>query len=458
MSRPSHTSDFLRCFSWRQRLVRATRSVGWIGVTGLLILGNLNGSLLIAAPPVVLIETVESPNPLRGTLQSLTGDVATVKLDTGNIVTERRDRLVAMKFLDTTMSQSQASSEDVNRPIEAAATDWLLFVNGDRWQVNNFRIVDGELSVLPTQSETVPSKKTDDTSVTPLTAAWVAVPLETLRGIVLSSASSQQRPRIERQIGRWADAADRLLLKNGDELSGELGDCGPTSLLFTTSVGDVTLERGQVAAIVFNTELLNPPATKTNFASLTLQDSSTLTLSNITYEKEADSLRMTTDAGVSLTISCSSVQGVDFYSSTVQPLDRLTPALVQGATFLGEPIRLTLNRNARDLPLTMGGATFPRGFGVVSRTEMTFSIDGDWREFQAFVGLDDAARQQGSVEFVVLGDDKELFRVTRKGNDPAISTGRLSIHKVKRLTLVVDYSDRADIQDLADWCRTVLIR
>jgi hypothetical protein len=71
--------------------------------------------------------------------------------------------------------------------------------------------------------------------------------------------------------------------------------------------------------------------------------------------------------------------------------------------------------------------------------------------FEALVGIDDSTAGGGSVIFRVLVDGQERFtsRTIRGGDAPMPVS--VDLTGAKRLELIVDYADRADVLDHADW-------
>ena len=77
--------------------------------------------------------------------------------------------------------------------------------------------------------------------------------------------------------------------------------------------------------------------------------------------------------------------------------------------------------------------------------------------FCADLGIDDSTAGQGSVQFHVLVDGQEKFTSkTIRGGDAPVPVS-IDLTGVKRLELLVDYADRGDVLDHADWLNARLI-
>lgn len=69
------------------------------------------------------------------------------------------------------------------------------------------------------------------------------------------------------------------------------------------------------------------------------------------------------------------------------------------------------NRAITQKPLAIGGVKFAHGVGTHAESYVTIQLDGKATSFSAKVGVDDGASNAvASVEFIVTGDDRELWR------------------------------------------------
>ncbi|HEX9045683.1 MAG TPA: NPCBM/NEW2 domain-containing protein, partial [Verrucomicrobiae bacterium] len=116
----------------------------------------------------------------------------------------------------------------------------------------------------------------------------------------------------------------------------------------------------------------------------------------------------------------------------------------------GEPHR---NKSVEGHALSIGGKTFERGFGTHAESVLNIAVGGDAKSFTASVGVDDDVNHSpaSSVEFVVLGDGKELWNSGILHADQAAKDCSVDLTGVKLLTLkVTDAGDGTDY-DHADW-------
>ena len=108
-------------------------------------------------------------------------------------------------------------------------------------------------------------------------------------------------------------------------------------------------------------------------------------------------------------------------------------------------------------PISIAGKTFSGGVGTHAASYFRVKLDGKARRFTAQVGVDDGAGGQGTVEFVVLGDGKPLWRsgVMAGGQQPIPVDVNLA--GVKMLGLWVTDGDDGTSNDHADWAEAKIV-
>ncbi len=113
--------------------------------------------------------------------------------------------------------------------------------------------------------------------------------------------------------------------------------------------------------------------------------------------------------------------------------------------------------------LRAGGMLYLKGLGMHSPARITYDLDEPFRRFEAEVAIDAAAGRNGSVVFRVFTDDgggswaeRATSEIVR-GGDPPVPIS-VDLAGGKRISLLVDYADRGDEQDHADWLNARLVR
>ena len=113
------------------------------------------------------------------------------------------------------------------------------------------------------------------------------------------------------------------------------------------------------------------------------------------------------------------------------------------------------NQSMWKTPLIIAADTFARGVGTHATGVIRVQLDGKTTSFEALVGVDDSAPEnelkKASVEFVVFGDDKILWRSgIMRGGDKAKSLN-VSLKGIKSLLLRINDGGDGIVGDRANW-------
>jgi len=102
-------------------------------------------------------------------------------------------------------------------------------------------------------------------------------------------------------------------------------------------------------------------------------------------------------------------------------------------------------------PISIAGKRFDRGFGTHAPGKLRIQLGGGAERFRAVVGVNDSAKESGSVEFIVSGDNRELWRsgVLRAGQQG--KPVDLDLSGVQILTLGVTDAGDGTRHDHASW-------
>ena len=109
--------------------------------------------------------------------------------------------------------------------------------------------------------------------------------------------------------------------------------------------------------------------------------------------------------------------------------------------------------------LTLSGSQYDHGFGTHANSDIAFDLHQRFGQFTALVGVDDdAGKGRGSVEFIVLGDGKTLWKSGTMKQGDAPKRVDVSLDGVRMLLLrVTDAGDGIDY-DHADWVDPQIVR
>ena len=315
------------------------------------------------------------------------------------------------------------------------------------------------------------------------------LPLESLAGIVFHAPSDQHRrdALLDRLVQATGDS-DRLMLDNGDELTGLFEGIAADAVTLKTDAGPVEIKTDRIIAILFNPalrlartphapredQLRNVPGPPSATAAACWPRNCSI---------DGDSLKLTA-AGQSLAAPRSSLVFLQPLAGRAVYLSDLKPAEYRQTPFLTLPWPYHPDRNVTGGLLRSGGRLYLKGLGVHSAARLVYQLSplplGEgpgvraansrlWERgreaespsnaqrfspptrFEAQVAIDDSTAGRGSVIFRVLVDGQERFAspILRGGDAPVPVS--VDLRGAKKLELLVDYADRADVLDHANW-------
>jgi hypothetical protein len=368
---------------------------------------------------------------VAGELQLLTRRAVTLK------VADDRTREVAMT--DVVRVEFAKSSRGRAEPTGSL----LVFANADRLACRPTRTDEEKMMVAWNASPSGPT---------------VSVPLETLKGVVWSLPSGRSpRDQLLRIVADSSVDHDLVIRKNGDRLSGEwLGFAGDAVSL-KSSVGEVSVPKDELQAVVFNSKLVSFPKTETLRALLSLTDGSRITVRDWRLDSEAG-LVFDAAFGARLSVPLPQVVALQVLGGRAVYLSDMQPAAYQFTPYLSETWDLSRDRNVIGSPLRLRGAEYAKGLGMHSRSEVTYDLNGEYRRFHAIVGIDDDAGGKGSVAYAVAIDGRQVFVNPQVTGESAALAIEHDLANARRLTLSVDFGQSADVRDYANWCDAFLVR
>jgi hypothetical protein len=297
------------------------------------------------------------------------------------------------------------------------------------------------------------------------------LPLEQLSGVIFRLPGAlAERDRLLDRLTAAAGDSDRLILDNGDEIAGTLDALDEKAATLQTAAGRSSVELGRMDAVVFNPSLRAKPDEKSSRAWIGFRDGSRLlggarTVSSpsppadkygaTAPEKAADGLQCTV-IGQTWKTARKNLVFLQPLSGRAEYLSRLKPAEYRHVPYLSVAWPYKVDRNVQGGLLRAGGRLYLQGIGMHSAARLSYELPPAAKRFQAEAAIDDAAAD-GSVRFRVFVDGQEKFTspTVRSGMPPLPID--VDIAGGKRLDLVVDFADRADVQDYADWLDARLI-
>lgn len=318
----------------------------------------------------------------------------------------------------------------------------LVLPEGDRLRAIIDRADQAEIEVLP--------HVTGDQNIT--------APLDRILGIVLAPPPEPGAPEVLiEKLRRDPRDGEVLWQVNGDRPTGTFLGLDAKAIAFDSGRGPADIARASVVALGFDPTLIAYPPTESVIAELTLTDGSRLGAT--AYRMERGRLVAETRLGPTLRIPIGTLSRVHIRGGSVAYLAERQPARAVYVPYLDRHPE-TFGRDATwdGRHLKLGGLPYDRGLGMLPRTLAAYVLEPGDARFQALVGLDDRAGDQASVVFRVLVDRREAFvspSMTRDSEPIAVD---VDLKGGRALILVVEFGERGDVQDSADWIEARIIR
>jgi hypothetical protein len=257
-------------------------------------------------------------------------------------------------------------------------------------------------------------------------------------------------------------AAGRIFLDNGDIVPAKLLSVTRDEVTAETTTGKLVLPRGKVRAI---TLARTAPAISENSLRATrlvigLADGSRLTAA--TWSGDGAKLLLTTRSGLEMKTPVAQVCALQSLGGRAIYLSDLQASGFVHIPFLSTAWPLALDRSVGGGRLRAGGSEYVKGLGMHSAARATYALDRPYRRFAASVAVDERAGRRGSVQFRAYTDDGSgqwklrWSSETIRGGEAPVAV-EVDLTSAKRLSLVVDFADRADEWDRADWLDARLV-
>jgi hypothetical protein len=321
----------------------------------------------------------------------------------------------------------------------------VVFANGDR--------LAGE--VVAIENDKVRFRAMLGRDATPDNTQEMSIPLSALAAIWFPAPGDDS-------VSRWAGERRRrdvVLAKNGDTRTGTLKEmkssAGP--LVLNEEGKETRLDPGQLVAIAMNTELARTLRPRGTYARLVLANGGRLGV----LEPTAGSLALSAKTlfGETMKVGLDQVVSMDVRQGKAVYLSDLKPKAYEHRPFLGVRWPYEMDRCVAGGGMRLGGSSYDKGIGLHSESRLTFTLNGEYRRFEALVGLDDRSGRGGRAIVRVLVDGKP-----KDIGEPEVTSAaaprliEVDIAGGKKLTLVVEFGAGGDVCDNVDWADARVIK
>jgi hypothetical protein len=314
-----------------------------------------------------------------------------------------------------------------------------------------------------------------------------SLPRDAVRALLLQPpADALQRDRIWKTLASYAQPDDRLLLAGGETITGTIV-AAPRSGRFAPEEGTpgneafelrrrgstdpLAVPAAKVVAVNFGSTSADLPATSRVLAWLGAGDGSLVRATSIGVRGDIVTLALAAGGELKTTLSGRDDPDKRFWDAItylepaaprVSWLSDQEPLGYKHIPFVSVERPFGVDQNVLGGRLRAAGALFRKGLGMPSASRLAYDVSG-YRKFEAEIAIDEAAGLSGSVVFKVLleaapGQWRAAYEspIVRGGQAPLSVS--IDLKAAPRLALLVEFADRGDELDYADWLNAQLIK
>ncbi len=173
---------------------------------------------------------------------------------------------------------------------------------------------------------------------------------------------------------------------------------------------------------------------------------------------DAKSITLELITGQRVSLPVARLAEIRFRSDRVLYLTDLEPEAYAFEPFSTSQWPWRRDRSVANRPLRIGDQNYTRGIGMHSQSRLTFALPEGFTSFAADIGIDEEVGYRGNVIFRVLVDGEEAYASEAITGDDKPLPVRVAVDGAKTLTLVVEFGERLDIGDQANWADARLVK
>lgn len=276
----------------------------------------------------------------------------------------------------------------------------------------------------------------------------VKLPLTAVQSVRFAAPDSRVDPSWKQLLSR-ASRKDQIAVRKNDvldHLDGVIGPIDAATIKFQLDGDDIPVKRERAFGLIYAKREATQGKTT---ATVELAGGDRLVARTVTWDSDAWKVKLV--AGTELSVAASAVTTVDYslgkiaYLSNLEPRDvKYTPYYDVEWTFRRDR---SPPRSGAPPPVSFGAKTYAKSVSIHSKTMLRYRIGGDYRRFQAIMGIDEYF-VCGNVDVVIKGDGKVLFQGPARAGQPP-QTLDLDVAGIVELEITVDYGE--DKVDIGDW-------
>jgi hypothetical protein len=404
--------------------------------SAILVLATISVPVLYAETEPVFIVRTAAGKEVRGSLRKIDADWS-IEIGTGTVRKIAGAELVSLRQQGTALPPLPTDEH-------------VILANGDRLPVQDLRLVDEKLTFLHKDLG-------GDTKL--------SVPLAAVSVLWRMAPDGVADPpeSFRRRLGGDKRTRDRILLRNGDTIEGNLQSITPENVQLEVNKKTVTALWKQTAAIALSTELADRLRPKGPYARVVLTEPTgssggRLTLTEATCD--GTTVRGKTTFGATVRFPLRRVAQLGILGSTAVALEEITPSKYEHLAYTDLKWAWSANGNVLGRDMRLGGSTYDRGIGMHAHSLLSFPLNGAYRRFETLVGLDQKDGRDGSVRVKVLLDGRAVDLgkkgvLTHAGGPLRIN---VDVAGANTLTLEVENGENGPVRTVVNWVEARLVK
>jgi len=246
--------------------------------------------------------------------------------------------------------------------------------------------------------------------------------------------------------------SDMIVLQKAevlDHLDGVVGAIDEQTIKFLLDGDEIPVKREKAFGIIYARKPYNGKLT----ARVQFANGDSIAAKSVT--SNGDEWKVTSLVGQTWTLAASDISLVDYSLGKVVYLSTMEPRNVKYTPFIqfdGQTEfywKFRRDRSLEGKPLRLGQKTYSRGLAIHSKTELRYRLGGEYRRFQALLGIDDEITNTnwGATAVRIVGDRRELYAGECRPRQSPIPLD-LDVSDVVELDIIVDFGpDKSDISD-----------
>lgn len=282
------------------------------------------------------------------------------------------------------------------------------------------------------------------------------------------------RPKVAKQWDDVLEAArvsDTLVVRRPndaiDYIDGIIGDIDSEHVKFEFDDDWIDVKFAKIDGLVYfqsDKPVLQKPA-----CSITTVQGSQLAAESVSVDDLDDGVVVSTLDGQSIRLAYSDVLAITFANRSTSFLSDLEPERIVwrpvvassivddlsqffrprfDSNFRGEPLSIRVDGQTRD---------FTKGISALSHSEITYRLAGEYRSFQAIVGIDAEIAPSGDARLEIWSDTVKVVDDVIKGTESAIPI-KVDLSGVGRMRIVVTNGSFLGDGDYVNLCDARLLK